>query len=329
MIPLAPMLNSGRAVNPYAGLALLLGTGGAAFLGVRIYAGIKVPDIPPEELREVAAAYRELADDLAKEDDPEAGVHGAANRAAASVWKHSGGESVDAFARLYIHRIMLLPQAFARNCRVLAHACDAYAEQIEKAREHYAKINQGIMQMVWLVGFQPLTSALYGVASALAALQIARLVKLAHLVKASFGLNVARILQTPFPTYAATTLNYAVLDGLAYGGGSLGIDMMVNASHGVPNAPLSDQAEELGKIMAANTSYILGYDLAKLGMRGAPDSRQGELVARLFGSGFGYTPTAGLLDEEDKELLATEEEWLSKVSGHGLRAVIFPPGWRF
>ncbi|MEV0195862.1 hypothetical protein [Nonomuraea sp. NPDC050691] len=325
-------LSGARTLSPATLLTTLLVASGGTMVALRIYAGVTAPQIDPAELRKAAAAFRELADDLngpeqSSQVDKIGGVAEMANDAAASVWNNNSGESVDAFARLYIQRIMGFPAAFAKDCRVIAAGCDAYAELVEAVRKQLAELDKAIIQLLWLVCFQPLTTALYGVAQAMAAAQMARLVKLAQTVKAVFGLNVGRILQICLPKYVLTTLNYAAIDGAAYAGGALALDAVSDASNGQPTRSRGENADEFGKIVAGNTGYILGYDVAKLGLPG-PATRGGEMVARLFGSGFGYTPVKSALDG-DGEILPTQEEWASKIEGHGLRALIFPPGWRF
>ncbi|WP_336212558.1 hypothetical protein [Nonomuraea sp. LPB2021202275-12-8] len=317
-------------LSPVTALTVLMAAGTGSMICLRIYAGVTAPEIPVDDLRKAAKIFRELADDLDGGEDgsKEVGVAGAADSAAASVWGHNGGEAVDEFAALYIRKIMLFPYAFARDCRVIAAGCAAYATLVEDVNKRLAAIENAIMQLLWLVAFQPLTTALYGVAQAMAALQMARLIKIAQALKMSFGTSVARILQMAFPKYVLTTLNYAAIDGAAYAAGSIGIDKMVNAAYGLPLGSPGDTASEAGKIMAGNTAYILGYDVTKLGIRG-PAGRGSEAAARLVGSGFGFTPVYNALDSEDDALATTPEQWADKLEGHGLRALIFPPGWRF
>ncbi|MDR8407857.1 hypothetical protein MTP10_03790 [Nonomuraea sp. 3-1Str] len=337
MIPVRPMLsptalNGARVLSPVPLMTTLLLASAGTMVALRIYAGVTAPEIDPAELRKAAAAFRALADDLNGPEPPPAngdtgGAAGMADRAAASVWNNNGGEGVDAFARLYILRIMGFPAAFAKDCRVIAAGCDAYADLVEAVRKQLAELDKAIVQLLWLVCFQPFTTMLYGVAQAMAAAQMARLVKLAQTAKAVFGMNVGRILQICLPKYVLTTLNYAAIDGPAYAAGALTLDAMSDAAHGRPTRSAGENAHEFGGIVAGNTGYVLGYDLAKLGLPG-PATRGGELVARLFGSGFGYTPVKSAVDG-DGDIMTTPEEWASKVEGHGLRALIFPPGWRF
>jgi hypothetical protein len=317
-MPLLPAMSTNTLL-----LALMAG-GTGTLICLRIYAGVTAPEIPPDELRKAAEVFRQLANDL---DDPKTGVEGSADKAASSVWEHNGGEAVDAFAKLYITNIMFFPAAFARDCRVIAVGCEAYAQLVEDVNKRFAEIEKAILQLLWLVAFQPLTTALYGVAQAMAAVQMARLVRVAQALKMLFGSSAARILQMAFPKYVLTTLNYAAIDGAAYASGSLAIDKSVDYTYGLPLGTPGENASEFGKIVAGNTGYVLGYDVAKLGLRG-PATRGGELAARLFGSGFGYTPVKSALDG-DGEIMTTPEEWASKLEGHGLRALIFPPGWKF
>ncbi|GAA2292840.1 hypothetical protein GCM10010149_45730 [Nonomuraea roseoviolacea subsp. roseoviolacea] len=336
--PIRPMLSptalsGARALSPVTLMTTLLIASGGTMVALRIYAGVTAPEIDPAELRKAAAAFRRLADDL---DGPErpartdraGGVAELADDAAASVWNNNGGESVDTFARLYIGRVMGFPSAFAKDCRVIAAGCDAYAGLVEAVRKQLAELDKAIVQLLWLVCFQPFTTALYGVAQAMAAAQMARLVRLAQVLKAVFGLNVGRVLQICLPGYVLTTLNYAAVDGAAYATGALGLDALSDAANGQPVRSPGENAEEFGEIVAGNTGYILGYDVAKLGLPG-PATRGSEMVARLIGSGFGYTPVKSALDEDDDQVMTTPEEWASKIEGHGLRALIFPPGWKF
>lgn len=315
------------AISPTTALMVLMASGTGTMICLRVYANVTAPEIPPGELRKAAAVFRRLAKDLDGAGDPEGGIAGQANQAASSVWTNNGGEAVDAFARLYLTNIMAFPDAFARDCRVIAVGCEAYANLVEDVHRRFADIEKSILQLLWMVAFQPLTTALYGVAQAMYAIQLARLVKMAQLLKLTFGANVARILQMAFPKYLLTTLNYAVVDGVSYAAGSIALDRSVDAAYGLPLGSPGDNLKEFGKIVAGNTGYILGYDIAKLGWRG-PNTRGGELAARLIGSGYGYTTVKSALDE-DGEILPTPEEWASKLEGHGLRALIFPPGWRF
>lgn len=32
---------------------------------------------------------------------------------------------------------------------------------------------------------------------------------------------------------------------------------------------------------------------------------------------------------DDGQVLTTDEEWMKKIIGQGLRSVVFPPGWKF
>jgi hypothetical protein len=328
-------------LSPQALLMTLMAAGTGTLVCLRVYAGVTAPEIPPDELRKAAAAFRQLADDLDGGEGQagatgagghpslrtRGGIAGRADEAASSVWLNNGGEAVDAFAKMYILRLMGIPGALARDCRVIAAGCDAYAKLVEDVNRQFAEIEKAILQLLWLVAFQPLTTALYGVAQAMAAVQLARLVKMAQALKSAFGMGAARIMQMAFPKYLMTTLNYAAIDGAAYAGGAIALDRTVDAAYGLPLGSPGDNGEEFGKIVAGNTAYILGYDLAKLGLPG-PATRGGELAARLFGSGFGYTPVKSALDG-DGEIMTTPEEWASKLEGHGLRALIFPPGWRF
>ncbi len=311
-------------VSPSTLLFILAAGGAGSMICLRIYANVTAPEIPPSELRQAAGIFRQLANDL---DDPKTGVSEKADSAASSVWQHNSGDSVDAFALLYLTNIRLFPGAFARDCRVIAVGCDAYAKLVEDVNKRFAEIEKAILQLLWLVAFQPMTTAIYGAAQAMAAVQLARLVKIAQTLKMVFGTSAARILQMAFPKYLLTTLNYAAMDGAAYASGSLALDRVVDYDYGLPMGSAGDNAAEFGKIGAANTGYILGYDIAKLGLRG-PATRQSELLARLIGSGFGYTPVKSALDG-DGEIMTTPDEWASKIEGHGLRALIFPPGWRF
>ncbi|MFI6910281.1 hypothetical protein ACIBKY_54170 [Nonomuraea sp. NPDC050394] len=301
-------------------LALMAG-GTGSLVALRVYAGVTAPEIPPGELRKAAKAFRELADDLDKGDEA---IATRANAAASKVWLNNSGEGVDAFSKLYLTNLRFFPYAFANDCRVIAVGCEAYARMVEDVRERFVELEKAIMQLLWLVAFQPLTTALYGVAQAMAAAQLARLVKLAQVLKSVFLHNVARILRLTFPKYVLTTLNYAAVDGAAYAAGSMAADASVDVAHGRDVDP---SATEFGKIVTANTGYILGYDAAKLALPG-PATRGGELAARLFGSGFGYTPVKSALDG-DGTILPTGDEWIGELEGHGMRALIFPPGWRY
>ncbi|MFI7441054.1 hypothetical protein [Nonomuraea indica] len=328
-----PSLVPGLAgrLSPAHLLMVLMASGTGTLVALRIYAGVTAPEIPPGELRKAASAFRRLADALdggeTGSPGPRGGAAGKADAAAASVWKHSSGQAVDEFAQLYLLRIMPLPAALARDCRVVAAGCDAYATLVDDVNRRFAELEKAIVQLLWLVAFQPLTTGLFGVAQAMAAVQLARLVRIAQALKSAFAANAARVMQMAFPRYLLTTLNYAAVDGAAYAAGSIALDRSVDLAYGLPLGSPRDNAEEFGKTVVANTGYILGYDVAKLGLRG-PASRGGELAARLFGSGFGYTPVKGALDG-DEEIMTTPEEWAGKLEGHGLRALIFPPGWRF
>lgn len=314
---------------PTTALGVLMAAGAGSMVCLRVYAGVTAPEIPADELRKAAEIFRQLADDLdgGGDESKEGGVAGHADRAAASVWNNNGGEAVDAFTELYTRNIMKFPHAFAQDCRVIAAGCDAYATLVEDVNKRLAEIEKAIMQLLWLVAFQPLTTALYGVAQAMTTLQVMRLVKIAQALKLSFGVSASRILQLAFPKYVLTFLNYAAIDGAAYAAGAIGIDKTVDAAYGLPLGSSGDTAAEFGKITAGNTAYIVGYDLAKLGIRG-PATRGTEAAARLIGSGFGYTPVYNALDGDDDAIATTPEQWASKLEGHGLRALIFPPGWR-
>ncbi|GAA2391655.1 hypothetical protein [Nonomuraea africana] len=321
------LLKMANPMAPYRLLTIALAAGAGSMILLRIYAGVTAPEIPPDQLRKAAEIFRKLADDLDGGAKPEGGIADLADKAAASVWEHNGGAAVDAFKKLYTERIALFPPAFAKDCRVIATGCDAYAALVEEVRKRLAEIDDAIMQVLWVVAFQPLTTALYAVAKAWAALQIARLAKLAQALKSLFALKAVQILRMAFPTYLLTTINYALIDGAAYAAGSVTASATSKAAWGVPVGGVKENAEDFGVIVGANTGYIVGYDLAKLGLPG-PASRGSELTARLMGSAYGYTPTENVIKGEE-ELAATPEQWASKLEGHGLRALIFPPGWRF
>jgi len=147
-------------------------------------------------------------------------------------------------------------------------------------------------------------------------------------LQSAFAVNAARIMAMTVPKYALTTLLYMAVDGVAYAAGSISLTMLAKSAHDQPIGSFTENAGEFGKIVTANGAYVLGYDAAKLPLRGAPTTRGIELGARLIGSAGGYTPTYSLLDD-DGQVMATDEEWMSKITGHGLRAAIFPPGWKF
>ncbi|MEV4161143.1 hypothetical protein [Nonomuraea dietziae] len=312
---------------PYRLLTIALAAGAGSMILLRIYAGVTAPEIPPGQLRRAAEIFRKLADDLDGGTKPEGGIADRADDAAVSVWQANSGEAVDAFKKLYTERIAPFPPAFARDCRVLAVGCDAYASLVEEVRRRLAEIDDAIMQVLWVVAFQPLTTALYAVAKAWAAVQIVRFAKLAQALKSLFAMKAAQILRMAFPSYVLTTLNYALIDGGAYAAGSIGAGVTSKAAWGVPVGSVKENAEDFGVIVGANTGYIVGYDTAKLAMPG-PAGRGSEMAARLIGSGFGYTPTENAIKGEE-DLGPAPEQWVSKLEGHGLRALIFPPGWRF
>ncbi|MEU7896849.1 hypothetical protein AB0B45_28805 [Nonomuraea sp. NPDC049152] len=321
------LLKMANPMAPYRLLAITMAAGAGSMILLRIYAGVVAPEIDPGELRQAADVFRTLADDLDGGTKPEGGIADRADAAATSVWAHNEGLSVQAFKDLYTTSIALFPVAFAKDCRVLAVGCDAYASLVEDVRKRLAEIDDAIMQVLWMVAFQPLTTALFAVARAWAAWQIVKLAKMAQMMKIMFAQSAARILGMAFPKYLLTTINYALIDGAAYAAGSVGAHALSKKAWGVPVGGWKENAEEFGTVVGANTGYIVGYDIAKLGLPG-PAGRGSEMAARLFGSGVGYTPTENVIKGED-EVWTTPEQWAAKLEGHGLRAVIFPPGWRF
>ncbi|MDP9849340.1 hypothetical protein [Streptosporangium lutulentum] len=313
---------------PTKGLALLGLTGAGSMVALKVYAGVTAPEIPPDKLREIAKVFYRLADDIDGGTGKNApnGIADRGDDLASAVWNNpkNEGPAVDAFQRLYQGILSGYAPQLAKDCRVVAIGCEAYAEQIEEVNKSLAQCEDLILQIVWLVAFQPMTTALYGVAVA----RIAALVKVAKGLKSAFALNAAKIMEMTIPKYAMTTLLYMVMDGAAYATGSMALTKTTQLAHGQPIGSLKENAAEFGKIVGANGAYVLGYDAAKLPLRGAPTTRGIELGARLVGSAGAYTPTYSLLDD-DGQVMTTDEEWASKITGHGLRAAIFPPGWKF
>lgn len=313
---------------PTKALAMVGLTGLGSMAALKIYAGVTAPEIPPEKLREVAKVFYRLADEI----DGGSGKEGIADQAdalAASVWKNSGaggneGPSIEAFRKVYQDAVSVYVPQLAKDCRIVAIGCEAYAEQIEEVKKGFAIYEDLILQIVWLVAFQPMTTALYGFAAA----RIAALAAAARGLQTAFAMNAARIMAMTVPKYAMTTLLYMAVDGASYAAGSMGLTKLVQLSHGQPTGSAKENAAEFGKIVTANGAYVLAYDLAKAPLGNAPTTRGIELGARLFGSGAGFTPTYNLLDDNGK-VMPTDEEWMTKITGHGLRSVIFPPGWRF
>ncbi|MFF0250071.1 hypothetical protein ACWEU6_17575 [Streptosporangium sandarakinum] len=333
-LPLSPV----SAVSPTRGMMLLLGTGTAALAALKIYAGVTAPEIPPERLREIARIFNRLADDIDGGNDSGGkgpggkgsggGIAGRADALAEAVWNNprNGGEAVEAFQTLYQGVVRGYAPQLARDCRVVAAGCEAYAQLVETTRKNLADIEDLLLQILWLVMFQPMTTAIYGFAAA----RIAALIKVAQGMKSAFALSAGRIMAMTFPKYAMTTLLYMILDGAAYGSVSLGITRSVQASHGLPTGSAGENATEYGRIAAANGAYALVYDGVKAtALRGVAPTRATELIARLSGSGLGYTPAYNLMSDDGGEVLTTPEQWAAKLTGHGLRAAIFPPGWKF
>ncbi|MEU6996972.1 hypothetical protein [Nonomuraea sp. NPDC046570] len=312
------------AVDPRALITAMLAGGVVSLIGLKIYAGVTAPEISPDKLRKAAEIFKKLADEL---DNPKDGVTLKADNAAVLVKENNAGPAIDVFYRIYSERVALFPLAFAQDCRVIAAGCEAYAKLVEDVRKGYYELENMILQVLWLVAFQPMTTALYAFAQARATAQIAWIVKMAHALRASFGAGAARIFGLAVPKYLMTTINYAVVDGAAYATGAIGLNMSAKAANDQPIGSVGDNATDFANITAANAAYIGAYDAAKLPLRGLPPTRSAELYARLVGSGGGFTPAYTALNGD--AAMPTWEEWSEKVTGHGLRAVIFPPGWRF
>ncbi|WP_157594777.1 hypothetical protein [Streptosporangium amethystogenes] len=315
---------------PTKALAMVGLTGLGSMAALKIYAGVTAPEIPPDKLREIAKVFFRLADEI----DGGSGKDGIADQAdalAVSVWKNSGsedqgseGRSIEAFRRVYQDAVSVYVPQLAKDCRIVAIGCEAYAEQIEEVKKGFAVYEDLILQIVWLVAFQPMTTALYGFAAA----RIAALAAAARGLQTAFAMNAARIMAMAVPKYAMTTLLYMAVDGAAYAAGPMGLTKLVQLGNDQPTGSGKENAAEFGKIVGANGAYVLAYDLAKVPLGSAPTTRGIELGARLFGSGAGFTPTYNLLDDNGK-VMPTDEEWMTKITGHGLRSVIFPPGWKF
>lgn len=303
-------------------MTFMAGTAGT-LVGLRVWAGVVAPEASPDKLRRAAQIFDELADAIDGGDDPKSGLAYRADQAYASVVKDNTGAGIDSFSTVYNTNIRPLPAAFVADLRVVAMVCTAYAKIVDDVRRRFAEVENDLLQMVWMVMFQPMTTWLYAVAT----VRIVKLIKTARLLKALFGANAAKIFSAGFPSYALTTLVYATVDGIAYAGGSVGIKAMVNLAHGQPVGSAKENGAEFMRIWAGNTGYVLGYDAAKFPLRNLPSSRLTELYARLAGSGLGYTPTYNLSDGTDGPIATTPEEWAGKIEGHGLRALIFPPGW--
>ncbi|OUC86164.1 hypothetical protein [Streptosporangium minutum] len=316
------------AISPMLGLKVLFGAGMGYLVALRVYGGVTAPEIPSDKLREIARIFNRLADDLdgGRGENADKGIADRADALAASVWgnERNSGPAVEGFRTLYQGAVSGYAPLLAKDCRVVAIGCEAYADLVDDAHKGLAQLEDLILQIMWVVTFQPMTTALYGVAAA----RVAALIRTAKNLKSAFALNAARIMEMTVPKYTMTTLLYMAIDGAAYAAGSMAITKSVQLSHGLPLGSVGENAEEFGKIVGANSAYVVGYDLAKLPARGVPTTRGIELGARLTGSGLGYTPAYSALDG-DGELLPTYDEWAAKFGGHGLRAVIFPPGWKF
>lgn len=313
---------------PTKGLYALGLAGAGSMVALKVYAGVTAPEIPPGKLREIAQIFYRLADDIDGGTGKDAlkGIADRANDLAASVWNNpkNDGQAVEAFRKLYQGVISDYAPQLAKDCRIVAIGCEAYAEQVEEVNKSFALYEDMILQLVWLVTFQPMTTALYGFSVA----RIAALARAAGSLKSAFALNAAKIMEMTFPKYAMTTLLYMAVDGAAYAAGSMSLTKLTQFAHDQPTGSAGENAGEFGKIVGANGAYVLGYDAAKLPLGGAPTTRGIELGARLIGSAGGYTPAYSLLDD-DGQVMTTDEEWVKKITGHGLRSVIFPPGWKF
>ncbi|WP_433243649.1 hypothetical protein ACQPYK_40210 [Streptosporangium sp. CA-135522] len=310
------------------GLQVLMGTGAVYLSALRIYGGLTAPEIPSGKLREIARIFNQLADDIdgGRGEKASDGIADRADKLAVSVWSNpkNSGPAVEAFKSLYMGAVAVYPAQLAKDCRVVAIGCEAYAHLVDDTHKHLAELDDQIMQILWAVAFQPMTTALYGIAAA----RIAALVKVAKSLKLSFGASAAKIMEMAVPNYTMITLLYMALDGPAYAAGSMAATDLSKVAHGQPVGSVKEHLTEFGKIVAGNSAYVVGYDIAKLPFRNLPTNRGIEMGARLFGSGAGYTPTYSALDG-DGEYLPTYDEWVNKLTGHGLRAVIFPPGWKF
>ncbi|MFD1931557.1 MULTISPECIES: hypothetical protein [Nonomuraea] len=303
-------------------MTFMAGSAGT-LVGLRVWAGVVAPEASPEKLRSAAQTFTRLADVIDGGDEPKNGLAYRADQTYSSVVKNNAGAGIDSFSAVYNDNIRPLPAAFVADLRVVAVVCTAYAKLVDDVRRRFAEVENELLQLVWMVMFQPMTTWLYAVAT----VRIVKLIRTARLLKALFGTNAAKIFSAGFPKYALTTLVYATVDGIAYASGSLGIKAMVNAAHGQPIGSAKENGAEFLRIWTGNTGYVLGYDAAKFPLRNLPTSRATELFARLAGSGFGYTPAYNLSDGVDGPVATTPEEWMGKLEGHGLRALIFPPGW--
>ncbi|RJL30039.1 hypothetical protein [Bailinhaonella thermotolerans] len=323
---LRPMLGTPQPIiTPQRAMKILTIATAVPLAGLWMLGGIAASDLDPGKLRALAKTFNELADDLeGGKKDPDGGYVDRTGALASVVVTNSqfSGAAIEEFKLVYpvVHTYGV---TLAGNCRTVALGCENYASLIEEERKALMEIEGLLLGTLILIAFQPVTTQIFRIVE----YRIGQLLQLAARIKGLSGTWAARALQAGSTAYVSTLLGYIAVDGVAWHAAAYSGQATVALANG---ESLGSPTDGIGRTMAANGAYAVGYELfnAPLRAAGVEPTRISEMSARLFGSIYGYTPVDNLLDEEEDDAIATQPDQLDdKLLGHGGRALIFPPGW--
>ncbi|TDC02225.1 hypothetical protein E1267_29920 [Nonomuraea longispora] len=287
-------------INP--GRASILGFGTLGLAGfVFEMLAVEYPQGDPDKARKAAAVWSRLAER----------VEGSPKRtfpAAQAVWRHNGGDGVDAYKRAVTAE--LYPEdeyegyaaRLARRCRHNAEACLEFADVIDTARHAYQTLAlANFASFVYIATFPWQAGAAYQITQFL--MRRAQAGMLAKLLEHS----VAKIVLSKLTEYSLGSGIFAV--------GDVSVKAGVKALRGEDVGSFQDNATLALKEFAASAAFYGVFDATAPLMRKVaanPDVQY--FLSRLAGGSLGYGPTYDALSGEiGTDLAPTWKETLGRT----------------
>lgn len=243
--------------------------------------GLQWPDGEPGEIREAAAAWREMAASLDA-------VRGRLDAAAARVAHANRGEAIDRFGGFW-NDVSADTAGVASACRDVAGALDEFADAVEEVREEILRLAAEIAASVAIgVGLAFFTA---GLSAAAVTATTARLIAIAARLCATLSVRAATIVSRiavvgAFGAIESAAVNIAVQLGTnaafndnhdPFDGFSLDESLAAGAFGGVVAAPIAGIASAAQLARATNaTRGAIGEELTEYTIR----ARGGHVVGR-------------------------------------------------
>ncbi|TDE31063.1 hypothetical protein E1295_40420 [Nonomuraea mesophila] len=287
-------------INP--GRASILGFGTLGLAGfVFEMLAVDYPHGDPEGARMAAAVWDRLAERI--ESSPKRTFP-----AAQAVWRHNGGDGVDAYKRAVTAELFPEDESegyaarLARRCRHNAEACREFADIIDTVRHTYRTLAlANFASFVYIATFPWQAGAAYQVTQFL--MRRAQAGMLAKLLEHS----VAKIVLSKLTEYSLGSAIFAI--------GDVSVMAGVKALRGEGAGSFQDNASLALKEFAASVAFYGVFDATAPLMKKVsanPDVQY--FLGRLAGGSIGYGPTYDALSGEDgTDLAPTWKETIGRT----------------